>query len=379
MKIQSSDVLLTSQHSAEQTYSKSETLTTWVGNRRPDFESRTSKGKTSSPDSVTLSDKSKAAMQTWLNSLPDARAKLPAAAQASGNTKSAAAQISDLNKAVEGDPRTVLIRMMVEALTGKKIHLTSMAQVGGDTETQAVPGPNQAQSQAQQALPSSGYGLEYDSSVTYSETENTDFSARGVVNTSDGKEINFNLQLSMDRSYSHVETAGIRMGDAQPRQKDPLVINFGGTAAQLTSTKFSFDLDTDGKKEQISFVAPNSGFIALDKNNDGKINNGTELFGAKSGDGFKELAAYDQDKNGWIDENDAVFNQLKVWRKDAQGNDSLAGLKESGVGALFLGKTATPFELKNSNNDSLGTIKSSGVYLNENGSAGTLQQVDLTV
>jgi hypothetical protein len=91
------------------------------------------------------------------------------------------------------------------------------------------------------------------------------------------------------------------------------------------------------------------------------------------------LSVYDQDKNGWIDENDAVFNQLKLWSKDSQGNDSLAGLKTRGIGALYLGATTSPFELKTSSNSSLGTIKSSGLYLNENGSAGTLQQVDLTL
>jgi len=90
------------------------------------------------------------------------------------------------------------------------------------------------------------------------------------------------------------------------------------------------------------------------------------------------LSVYDHDKNGWIDENDVVFNQLKVWSNDSQGNDSLTGLKARGIGALYLGTTTSPFELKTSSNSSLGTIRSSGLYLNENGSTGTLQQVDLT-
>lgn len=387
MKIQSSDVHLTSQHLALQSHSKFESLTARVGKQRPDFENRTSKGKTSSPDSVTLSDKSRAAMQAWLKSAQDAQANLAAPPQTGSKAKFATTQIDDLNKALENDPRSMLILLMVEALTGKKIHVTSMADVSVDIATPAPPDPNQAanqaQSQSQSSAPpppsSAGYGLEYDFRESWSETESTQFSAQGVVKTSDGKEISFDLQLSMNRSYSREVTASIRMGDAQPRQKDPLVINFGGTTAQLTSAKFSFDLDADGNSEQISFVGQNSGFIALDKNNDGKINDGTELFGAKSGDGFQELAAYDQDKNGWIDDNDAIFSQLKVWSKDAQGKDVLVGLKLSGVGALYLGKTATPFEIKTAANDSLGTVRASGVYLNENGSGGSLQQIDLTV
>ena len=54
-------------------------------------------------------------------------------------------------------------------------------------------------------------------------------------------------------------------------------------------------------------------FLALDLNGDGRINNGSELFGALSGNGFADLAQYDSDANGWIDENDEIFQRLKVW------------------------------------------------------------------
>jgi hypothetical protein len=169
------------------------------------------------------------------------------------------------------------------------------------------------------------------------------------------------------------------MGDAAIQQQDPLVINFDGTAAQLTDAKFSFDIDTDGEAEQVSFTEGNSGFLALDKNSDGVITDGSELFGASSGNGFADLSAYDQDGNGWIDDSDGVFRQLQVFSKDEQGNDVLTGLKASGIGALYLGNVSTAFELKNSSNDSLGTVRASGVYLAENGAFGTLQQVDLTL
>lgn len=42
--------------------------------------------------------------------------------------------------------------------------------------------------------------------------------------------------------------------------------------------------------------------LSLDQNGNGEIDNGTELFGTKSGDGFADLARYDLDYNGWIDE-----------------------------------------------------------------------------
>jgi hypothetical protein len=142
-------------------------------------------------------------------------------------------------------------------------------------------------------------------------------------------------------------------------------------------TQFQFDLNSDGTKEQIAFVAPGSGFLALDKNGDGTINNGSELFGPGTGNGFKDLAAYDSDGNGWIDENDAVFNNLRIWTKDSAGNDQLFTLSQKGVGALYLGNVATPFSVKDEQNALLGQVRSTGIFLQENGTVGTLQQVDL--
>jgi hypothetical protein len=49
------------------------------------------------------------------------------------------------------------------------------------------------------------------------------------------------------------------------------------------------------------------------------------------------------------------------------------------VGALYLGNAQTPFALKDGANADLGRVRASGVYLREDGSAGTLQQIDVTV
>lgn len=356
MKIQSSEVSLAGQHRAVKKHEVSESLKSWVGDRRPDFEGRGQRAPQSIRDNVAISQRAQAA-----------------AVQAGSKGEVDKAAPSDIEKQLDNDPRSLLIRLMVEALTGKKIKITSAEEIkGGNADVAPPQDPNQAPQPA-------GFGVEYDYHESYTEAESTQFSAHGTIKTADGQDIQFTLQLSMERSYSEETNVSVRLGDAVRQQKDPLVINFGGTAAQLSSTRFAFDIDSNGNAEQIAALAPNSGFIALDKNGDGKINNGTELFGTQSGDGFKDLAAYDEDRNGWIDDNDAVFAKLQAWSKDAQGNDVLVGLKDRGVGALYLGKAATPFELKTAENDSLGTVRASGVYVNENGSVGTLQHVDLTV
>ena len=146
----------------------------------------------------------------------------------------------------------------------------------------------------------------------------------------------------------------------------------------MTGQRFAFDLNADGQTEQINFVAPGSGFLVFDRNQDGKVNNGSELFGPTTNNGFQELAALDDDRNGWIDESDAAFDRLQVWTRDGAGTDRLQSLGEAGVGAIGLGNIATPFDIKNNANQLLGQIRSSGIVLQESGAAGTIQQIDLT-
>ena len=120
--------------------------------------------------------------------------------------------------------------------------------------------------------------------------------------------------------------------------------------------------------------------MALDKNEDGKIGDGSELFGTKSGDGFKDLAEYDEDKNGWIDENDSVYNKLKVWTKDSEGNDKLLNLKEADVGAIYLGNVNTEFNYKYMAGETDAVLRKTGIYLKEStGAAGTVAHVDLAL
>ena len=125
-------------------------------------------------------------------------------------------------------------------------------------------------------------------------------------------------------------------------------------------------------------MQPGSGFLVFDRNDDGQVNDGSELFGTRSGDGFAELAALDGDGNGWIDENDADFNRLRLWTKDEAGQDRLQDLLSANVGALSTQRTATPFIFKDANNREQGVMRASSVFVQEDGlGAGTVSQVDL--
>lgn len=212
----------------------------------------------------------------------------------------------------------------------------------------------------------------------YEESETTSFSGKGVVVTADGREIDINVQLNMSRSFT--ESISTFHNSVQTVLTDPLVIQLDDCPVSVSDEKFMFDIDSDGVSEKISKLSAGSAFLALDRNGDGVINNGSELFGTKSGNGFLELAAYDEDGNGWIDENDSIYKDLKLWQKDDAGKDKLTGLKENGIGAIYLGAQNTRFSLNSlTDNSTNGVIQKTGLYLKEDGQAKTIAQVDLAV
>jgi len=117
-------------------------------------------------------------------------------------------------------------------------------------------------------------------------------------------------------------------------------------------------------------------FLVYDRNNDGIINDGKELFGPTTGNGFAELSSYDDDGNGWIDESDSVFSKLKIWTKNEEDRDILFSLK---VGAVYLNSINSIFHIKNMNNEEIAKIRKMSVFLYEDGNTGTAIHVGLKV
>ncbi len=202
--------------------------------------------------------------------------------------------------------------------------------------------------------------------------EHTSFQSTGTVVTADGRTLDFGISLEMSRSF---ESAFVSVGKEEV-YTDPLVINLDTDAASLSDVSFYFDLDCDGTKEELAALNAGSGYLALDRNGNGEIDDGSELFGAQSGDGFADLAQYDEDGNGWIDENDSIFSRLKVWTRCGEGESKLLSLQDADVGAIFLGKSATQFGLDSGDGEEKGVIRSTGLYLKESGSVGTVQHLD---
>ena len=207
----------------------------------------------------------------------------------------------------------------------------------------------------------------------FRETEDTGFRSKGKALTADGREIEFNIDVRMSREFEEYSERRL----SAPHYVDPLVINLGPGVTEVSDQEFYFDLNADGTEDRIKALESGSGFLALDINEDGKIGDGSELFGARTGNGFEELARFDSDKDGWIDEDDEIFDKLRIWVKEKDGSDKLLDLKEAGVGAINLMNASTEYSLKDAANRTNAVIRATGMFLYEDGRAGTMQQVDM--
>ncbi len=135
-----------------------------------------------------------------------------------------------------------------------------------------------------------------------------------------------------------------------PTPASPLVLDLNGNGIDTTgfNSGIYFDNQGDGFRELTGFVASSDGLLVLDKNRDGKINDGRELFGnstllannTKAANGFAALAELDSNIDGKINASDVAFNQLQVWRDLNQNGATDAGelfsLADAGVAEIGL-------------------------------------------
>ena len=138
--------------------------------------------------------------------------------------------------------------------------------------------------------------------------------------------------------YKDIEVIFQKAQAEQNRRIDPLVFDLDGdgiTTVSLEESNAFFDLDNNGFAEKTSWVSAKEGLLAYDKNGDGVINGGNELFGDRTlmkdgktlaSSGFSALAEYDDNKDGKIDSNDAIYTLLRIWQ-DSDG-DGIASAGE---------------------------------------------------
>lgn len=296
----------------------------------------------------------------------------------SATTVSKSAEIADEDPvATKEEMKIRLLEQFLTRLTGKKIKLNVVKP-----RTEGYDSSGYARLKSEFALGtlqmqrSQGFGLIYSRSETLVEKSRVTFSAQGIVKTADGREISLDLNFNIDQEIYQHSSFNLRAGDALV--KDPLVINFAGDVASFSNKTMDFDIDFDGDLDTIQMLSANNGYLALDKNQNGTIDDGRELFGPQTDEGYEELAQYDEDKNGWIDENDSIFDHLKIWYHEEDGSSRLAALTDKNVGAIYLGSASTKMSLYSSAGFA-GELRKSGLVLLENGESRIMQELDVRI
>lgn len=190
----------------------------------------------------------------------------------------------------------------------------------------------------------------------------------GAVELADGRAFSWSFDLQMQS-----EQLSMSISQTEPA-KDPLVLSFDQTPFRYTGETHSFDFFANGETKQLAGLAASQYYLTFDRNQNQQIDNGSELFGPTTNQGYQELALLDDDQNGFIDENDASWSKLGVW----QPGEQLKSLSQMGVVAISTMSVSTSFGLYDS--DKLQAhIARSGIFLKESGEVGLVQQVDLNV
>ncbi|HAS6327390.1 TPA: hypothetical protein ACGU7T_004125, partial [Vibrio vulnificus] len=135
------------------------------------------------------------------------------------------------------------------------------------------------------------------------------------------------------------------------RRIDPLVLDLDGDGLDflsLDNSQAKFDLTGNGFATHTSWLSGDDGFLAIDKNNDGSINNIDELFGREDATGFEELELLDSNGDGKISIEDAAFEQLLIWQdKNGDGastQEELKKLSDYNITEISLDRSASGAE-----------------------------------
>ena len=188
---------------------------------------------------------------------------------------------------------------------------------------------------------------------------------------------------------ARVPTAFHLATQAAPARRDPLILDLNNNGLDTTgidtANPILFDHDGDGIKTATGWIKADDAYLVLDRNGNGSIDNGRELFGdatplyppsagsgqATATDGFAALAQEDSNSDGKVDALDAHFANLRLWRDLNQDGISQAGelftLASQGIAALIVAKTENAILLANGNQ-----IADLGSFIRSDGSGGTL-------
>jgi hypothetical protein len=120
----------------------------------------------------------------------------------------------------------------------------------------------------------------------------------------------------------------------------PIVLDLDGNGIESVRAGTRFDLGHAGVETGTAWIRRGDALLAMDRDGDGAIRHGGELFGevtpgaGASGSGYAALAVLDADGDGDVDAADPSWSRLRVWRDDGDGRSQpseLSSPEEAGV------------------------------------------------
>lgn len=154
----------------------------------------------------------------------------------------------------------------------------------------------------------------------------------------------YGVQLEFNFSFEFEMSQTVSYGGEIVQESDPIVLDLDGDGYELTSYKNGarFDIEGSGRQVRTAFVTGGDAFLAIDRDGNGSIDSGRELFGDQNGaaNGFEELRKLDSNHDGVINSRDDRFSELLLFKDNGNGvteEGELISLADAGIDELDVG------------------------------------------
>ena len=193
------------------------------------------------------------------------------------------------------------------------------------------------------------------------------------------------LPMTLIYQFINIDGSPIREGfTTAANTRSPLILDLDGDGVETigTNSNVYFDHDDNGFAENSGWVGKDDGLLVRDLNNNGQIDDGTELFGnnsvlssgEKAANGFEALKDLDSNNDGIFNSSDTAWNQVKVW-KDANSNGlvdegELLTLEQANVSGINL-----DYENSTTTDENGNQHNQTGTFIKTDGSTGSVHDV----
>ena len=205
------------------------------------------------------------------------------------------------------------------------------------------------------------------------------FAVFGIAGSALGEEIAEGWKMIFDEIFGSYNDAG-----AYTYPCDPLIFDLNGDGVKTVSVAdgVHFDFDKNGFSEKIGWVSAEDGLLVRDLNNDGKISSGRELMGdltelsenSVASNGFQAIGYYDENRDGVINSNDAIYSELKIWQDKNQNgtvdDEELMTLSQVGIESINVS-----YDYINETDENGNSHSQKGSYTRTDGTTGEIEDV----